>query len=302
MSYQFLREVWWRALDEPADSAPRALISGSGLLCAKDGLWVVGDDLHYLIRVPYKGEMSEGHRIFPGNLSEDHAERKKTKPDTEALFQVSGDSHETLWVAMPSGSTSNRMKGVTVFSGSQRFFTSVDFTPLLERLLKDLPELNIEGGVAIGKELILLNRGNGKSQKNAVVKMNLAAFMAGLKGDWNIADLHIVITPAALGAWDGIPFSFTDAFTHDGVLYFSATAEDTDSTVEDGEVKGSILGYWDGAPHELSRIADHKIEGVAVEFATGGKLRVFAITDADDSKRPSVLLKCEIPLAQKASK
>jgi hypothetical protein len=267
------------------------MVAGSGLIKAADGLWAVGDDLHHLIHIPWNDEVASGHRMFSGDLPEDFKERKKLKPDTEAFFEITRRGQEAVWLAMPSGSKPNRVKGAVIRKSEKLDIRERDFTPLYEALSAQIPGLNIEGATILNDDLVFFQRGNGEAGLNALVFVSLADFIAGFRSG-QLAGSAFRVQRVELGEWQGAAITFTDGFAHDGKLIFSAAAERTNSTYEDGEVVGSVIGIWDGrAARELGRVRDVKIEGLALDKATENEMTCFAITDADESLAPSQLLR-----------
>ncbi len=285
-----LRDIFWVPMED-AVAKPRALVAGSGLIKNADGLWAVGDDLHHLIHIPLSESVARGHRIFPGDLPVDYKERKKLKPDTEAFFEITRRGREAVWLAMPSGSKENRVKGAIIRHGEKFQVHERDFSPLYEVLRALIPELNIEGATLMKDNLVLFQRGNGAARMNALVTVNLNDFIAGFR-DGTISPSAFRVQPVPLGEWAGAPITFTDGFTHEGKLFFSAAAEATQSTYDDGAVIGSVIGVWDGrSARELGRVAKLKIEGLALDKSTENEMTCFAITDADESMQPSQLLR-----------
>lgn len=284
-----LREIYWKPLDD-ALATPRAMTAGSGLIKDRDGLWAVGDDLHHLIHIPWGNEVANGHRMFVGDLPEEPHARKAQKPDTEAFFEISRRGHEAVWLAMPSGSKPNRVKGAVIRKSEKVEIIERDFSPLYEILSLQISELNIEGATLWRDQLVFFQRGNGKSRMNALISVKLKDFIQGFK-DGSIDASAFSIQPVDLGEWDGAAITFTDGFAHRGTLVFTATAEQTDSTYDDGEVAGSVVGVWDGLRARIiGRVAKAKIEGLALNKATETEMTCYAITDNDDPTRPSELL------------
>ncbi len=277
-----VRALRWR--DEAGVS--RLLCAASGLAKAGGRLWVVADDLHHLVDL----RSGRGHRLFPGELPREAARRKKVKKDLEALIALPGGR----LLAFPSGSKERRSLGAVVTPGSVARRTrsrELDCGPLLRALDGVVPDLNIEGGFVAGDRLVLLQRGNGRGRVNALVSYGLDAFLAWVDG--RRAAPAARVRRVELGSWDGVPLSLTDGFFHAGAVYFSAAAEVTDDPVLDGEVKGSVIGRLSpgGKARELARLPGVKVEGMALESAAGGRLRVLAVTDADDPRRPARLLR-----------
>ena len=175
----------------------------------------------------------------------------------------------------------------------------LDVSPLFEELDRHCPALNIEGAVVIGDELRLLQRANKKHPQNAIVRYPLPAILDALATGAVIG----AIAPAAidvveLGAIDGVPLSFTDgASLPDGAMVFTAVAEDTEDTYNDGACLGAAIGVVapDGTVRLLERLDEcHKVEGVAARV-DNNVVRLLLVTDADDPAIPANLFSATLP-------
>ena len=93
-----------------------------------------------------------------------------------------------------------------------------------------------------------------------------------------------------LGQIDGIPFCFTDAAAlPDGAMVFTAVAEDTNDTYNDGTCAGAVVGIVDDELRCLHRLErPYKIEGVDVRME-GDVVKLLLVTDADDPDTPASL-------------
>ncbi len=94
-------------------------------------------------------------------------------------------------------------------------------------------------------------------------------------------------------AFDGVALSFTDgAVLPGGDWLFSAAAEDTSDTYNDGRCAGSAIGLVDagGTIQLLERLSlTCKVEGIAASVS-GQTINLLLVTDADDRLRPALLL------------
>ena len=292
-----------RALDlaDTGDARlPRHVSAASGLACAGSSLYVVADDELHLGVFDAAGD-APGRllRLFDGELPADKAARKKQKPDLEAIVELPpfGDFGDGALLALGSGSKRNRRRGTLLrldelgaITGAPRV---VDVSQLFEELDRHCPALNIEGAAAIGDELRLLQRANKKHPRNAIVRYSLPAILAALARGGAIG----AIAPAAidtvdLGDIDGVPFSFTDgASLPDGGMVFTAVAEDTEDTYNDGACLGAAIGVAarDGTLRFLDQLDEcHKVEGVAARV-DNNVIRLLLVTDADDPAIPASL-------------
>lgn len=149
-------------------------------------------------------------------------------------------------------------------------------------LAEHFQDLNIEGSVVYREQLLLAQRGNGRGRENALVLLDLPQVLRDLQdGQLSAAALQRIV-PLQLPELDGVPLSLTDlSVAPSGALYFTATAEATDSSYLDGACVGSVLGRLDAQLSivELSRLTPVvKIEGLA--FQADG--RPLLVADADD--------------------
>lgn len=276
----------------------RPLVAGSALAQTEGTLWAVADDLNHLLRLSPSGEPAESFVLFPEELPEDPALRKKVKRDFEALFEIPTRSGKRL-IAFPSGSKDNRMWGSLIhLDGAGDFVsaTEVDFSPLLQALKTQIEDLNIEGGAVLGNQLLLFQRGNGPAKFNGIVRINLADFEQGLTGRWDVAAQRFGVRAVSLGDYDGTPLSFTEADVIDGQIFFAAAAERSKDTYEDGPVTGSVIGRLtpNFEAEILLKIPDLKVEGLCLKEAGSDWISLYGLTDADDPGKTSALLQIDI--------
>src|SRR5688500_18121966 len=110
----FLREL----LVDPARH-PRGqphLSAASGVAQAGRWLYIVADDEHHLGRFAAESDAAgrvELHRVLAGDLPDYAGQRKKRKPDLEALtvLPASAASPHGVLLALGSGSRPNRQQG-----------------------------------------------------------------------------------------------------------------------------------------------------------------------------------------------
>jgi hypothetical protein len=251
------------------------LSAASALVCQGQSLWVLADDALVLQRYNLNGDWQAEQTLLPGELPADAKQRKRLKPDFEALLLLP----EGGLLALGSGSTKRRCRGCLVEADSVRV---IELSPLYEALSERFQDLNIEGGVVYGGQLLLAQRGNGRGRENALVVLDLPQVLRDLQdGQLSAAALQRIV-PLHLPELDGVPLSLTDlSVAPGGALYFTATAEATDSSYLDGACVGSVLGRLDAqlTVVELNRLAPVvKIEGLA--FQSDG--RPLLVADADD--------------------
>jgi hypothetical protein len=284
-------------LAETAAGRPLHLSAASGLVCLNSFNYVVADDeLHLGVFRTNSSEPGHLVRLFDGELPASKSARKKKKPDCEALtlLPAYGDYPHGALLALGSGSRRNRRLGALLgldeqgaVRGSPRV---VDLSPVLAPLEDEFTALNIEGAVVSGAEMRLFQRGNKRHAENAIIRFELSTFLDALSSEQTGAVKPSGISKFDLGQIDGIPFCFTDAAAlPDGAMVFTAVAEDTDDTYNDGACTGAVLGIADNELRCLHRLErPYKIEGVDAKME-GDAIKLLLVTDADDADTPAGL-------------
>ena len=171
-----LREL---TLDVPRGAGGGRYVSAaSGLVRTGGHIYVAADDERELAVFPAAGD-APGRlvRFLPGDLPADPEERKRDKPDVEALALLPPGPAPGRLLALESGSKPNRRGGVLwdldadgALAGDPR---RLDLAALYAVLEADIPDLNIEGATVAGDRLLLFQRGNGRAGVNAVIGLEL---------------------------------------------------------------------------------------------------------------------------------
>ncbi len=275
------------------------LSSASGLVRVGKWLYAVADDEHHLGRFTADaapGDCVELHRILAGDLPVDKARRKKLKPDLEALvlLPAQAGSAPGVLLALGSGSRPNRERGFVLdLDGDGRLHGEarlVELASLYQPLRSTFADLNIEGAFVAGERFHLLQRGNKGAGRNAAIEYSLAEIQDWVAGARPDAPAAIGVEQFSLGAVGGIPLGFTDGTALPGGGWvFSAVAEDTHDSYQDGRCAASAIGWVDANDRlqHLEPIAGApKVEGIAL----AGDGHLLIVTDSDDPAVPSQLL------------
>lgn len=289
------------------------LSAASGLVRLGQTLYVVADDeLHLGL---FEDTVAAGTPPAPGrllallegDLPRDAAQRKKAKPDFEALAQLPpwpGCAGGAL-LALGSGSAPSRETAVLLpltecgqLSGRQSVVSlSALYAPLRQRFA----DLNIEGVWVAQGQLHLLQRGNKSDARSACIRYDWNAVARWLAGEPTQPTTLTSVQVLDLGAVEGVPLGLTDGVPLPGGDWlFSAVAEDTSDSVADGDCVASALGVVgaDGRVRSLWRLQGApKVEGIAVQRA-GADWQVTMVTDADDPAVASQLLQVHLPRRQ----
>ncbi len=262
---------------------PSHISAASGLVVDEKNFYVIADDELSLATFPRDGSPGKMTPLFSGTLPLKHKERKKQKPDLESLIKF-GDG----LLAIPSGSRPNRVRGIFLKNKQPQ---PVDYSDIYKHLQSSFPELNIEGSVIRGNEFILLQRGNGAANKNALIILDLQSVQAAVSLGHPISKTSLIeIKLIDLEVLNQVPLSFTDAALDDsGDIWFLAAAEASNSTFNDGQYVGSILGRIDKKNNIVSTSeldCPHKPEGLALDTVNSC---FWIVTDADDSSQAAGL-------------
>jgi hypothetical protein len=292
------RQVRKLAIDPSSHSRGLSFLSAaSGLVRVGERLYVVADDENHLGVFDAAGN-APGRliRLFDGDLPESAKKRKTQKPDLEALLLLPAAAQwpAGALLALGSGSRPSRFKGALLRLDKRGEVhgpaCAIDLEPLYDNANARFTELNIEGAFIAGDALLLLQRGS-MSGPNAVVRFSLNDVMAWLSGAAASLQPRSIVE-CDLGAIDGVPFAFTDgAALPDGSWLFSAVAERTDNSYDDGACLAAAIGLADrdGSVRSMRRLdPTRKVEGIEVQVA-GSTVNIGMVTDADDPSIPAEL-------------
>ncbi len=300
----------WRELTLPVAEAGNVLYADerySGHLSAASGMVIVGtqlyvvadDELHLGLFSLLDKEPGQCLKVFAGELPSKKKARKKHKPDLETLTLLPAmpDFPEGALLALGSGSKPNRQRAILLpldkNGHPEENIITLDLSPLYTELREYFPDLNIEGALISHHRLVLMQRGNQAQPQSALIYCPLDLFMQLVNGHAVNFSGRLTVKLYSLPKVEGVPLCFTDgALLANGDILFSAVAEGTDDSYNDGVCVGAALGIIsaDGslACCELLQ-HPHKVEGVAIASNSKG-LQVLLVTDADDAAIPAALL------------
>jgi hypothetical protein len=295
-----------RELDVAEPSTPEGhphISAASGIVRRGSYAYVIGDD-ELCLGVFDLATNDPGtlRPALPGELPADDSERKRHKPDLEALTSLPPleDSPHGGLLGLGSGSDPTRDRGFFWALRDDGALEgepwAVDFHPLYEALRAELGEVNVEGAAVFHDCLWLFNRGNEAGSRNAVAELSIRDLSASIHGDREVeADELVVVREYELGEVDGVRLCFSDATTLlEDLVAFTASAEGT----EDGDIHGSLVGTIDseGEVRRLRTIDPQwKVEGIHAAVDSG-IIDLMFVCDQDDPGTPSPLLSATMPL------
>ena len=261
--------------------------SASGLIYKNNALWIIGDNSGFLYEYQIDSKDLIRHPLLE-NPSENII--KKDKPDYEAITNFGED----LYI-FGSGSTDKRNSMVHLNASSKKIISTYDLGELYATI-KDVAKVNaedfnLEGAIYDGKSWYLLNRGNGIACRNVLFTIT----GENLKDNFSVFSTDFILPEL-----QGVRTSFTDAILIDNIIYFLATAEDTISTYDDGEVLGSIIGGIDLKTMKITfteKISDsHKFEGLTLFNQSNEKVEFLLCEDTDTEVLETHIYKLSLDL------
>lgn len=246
--------------------------SASGLLYNDNTLLLIGDNSGYLYEYSIDSSNLKSYPLI-ANPSENIP--KSEKPDFESLTQY----QDTLYL-FGSGSTAKRNSMVQFDLKQKKKISTnnmVDLYAVMQSFGNLKPEdFNLEGAIFDGETWYLFNRGNGISQRNVLFSLRakkLSDEFSLMSNDYKLPKIK------------GVRSTFTDAVLVDGKIYFLATAENTKSTYNDGEVLGTLIGCINLETMKIEftkKISDiHKFEGLTVFKKSTKKIEFLLCEDKD---------------------
>jgi hypothetical protein len=240
------------------------LSAASGLVRVRDRFYVIADDELDLAVFDVGGVAPlRLIRLVEGELPAAPKKRKALKPDFEALLVLpaSDASPHGALLALGSGSRPNRWTGAIAGLDEQGEVRGavrvIDLAPLYGSLGGHVDALNIEGAfISADAALVLLQRSKARGA-GAAIRFDLEEVMAWLAGRRVEALSPRAVRRYDLGAMAGVPLAFTDgAALANGSWVFSAVAEDSDSSYDDGSCLAAAIGIVDrdGTLRSLQRL------------------------------------------------
>lgn len=259
--------------------------SASGLLYQGNSLFIISDNSSFLYEYH-----SDTMQLTKNPLTQNSQENiiKKQKPDFEAIAY-----YENSLYLFGSGSTENRNKMIEVNATTKQVVATTDLSDLylsMQSFGNIKPEdFNLEGAIYNGEKWFFFNRGNGISNKNVVFT---------IEGKNLTNEFSLLSNELKLPKIKGVRASFTDAILVEDKIYFLATAEDTKSTYDDGEVLGSIIGRIDVKTMKIDFTkkitTTQKFEGLTLYNETKEDITFLLCEDNDTDILESDIYKLEL--------
>ena len=271
--------------------------SGSALEFRNNVLYVVGDDINYVLCLD--NDWNEINRIVLFEFDGDRIP-KPDKPDLECATIIA----DVLYL-MGSGSKSPQRDVafiVDLFTGKIKKINTAAFYAIF-RDRKLVQEMNIEGFSVCKDQLLFFNRAN-TTQGNQLIITDTKIIEKQLPNKFKIIPINIA-------PLENIPLGISGA-CYDAIqdrLFLTASAEDTSNAYDDGKIIGSVLAIVDNAYEQLTKptldihpliyldkvhsaFTEQKIESICITESKNNFYKCTLVADNDDGK--SQLFEIEI--------
>lgn len=263
--------------------------SASGLFYSDGSLFIASDNSGYLYEFHTKDQSLTRIKLFDSQTLENIP--KKRKPDFEAVAQKDGKLY-----LFGSGSTDKR-NASTIVDLKTKEITNKNLSGLYTEMRNvsgiDAENFNLEGAFAAQDAWFFFQRGNGSGGNNGIFKVigNLEKFA------------EVKYLPMELPKIKHVSTSFTDAVLIDDAIWFLATAEDTNSTYDDGEVLGSLIGKIDFETMQVvfsqQITSTQKFEGLALYSNSENEISFLLCEDNDTDGMESGIFKLTLEMGHK---
>ncbi|MDO7847520.1 hypothetical protein Q5H92_14215 [Hymenobacter sp. M29] len=285
-----------------SETSVPGLPSASGVEIIGGTAYIIGDDAPLLyqldahtLAVTGRVPLFETTAFGTGRLP------KADKPDLECMAALIWPDGRPGLLLLGSGSLPTRTRGWFVpTAGASQPPEVVNLAPLYDLLRPQLPAgtvLNLEAAATTETELLLFQRTVGRADAALLFRLPLAAtlaFMASGGAAPAVGRLSFELPEIA-----GSPAGFSGATFVDGLLFVTASVENTTDAVLDGEVLGSFVGLvnLDTQEAAFARLAWRdgrayrgKVEGLAVRRSMGRHhWELLLVTDDDQGGSTAVV-------------
>jgi hypothetical protein len=265
--------------------------SASGIEIYKNKIYIIGDDAGWLFILDKCYKLLEKIPLLKKKKLSNKPIPKKHKPDLEAMTFVKYKGENILLIFGSGSKPTKREKLFMVYPERKHAVEQYS----LEELYVDLvgkkiktATLNIEAAAANTSSIYLMHRGN-VSKKNIIFEYSLKEFMNFILKEKKKAPLS-AFRVCRLPQINAIPAGFSGASMLDEKrILFSASVEDSENEIDDGEILGSYIGIHNTETKELNCAAlkkgpkpmELKIESVCLLQSQDNKHTVLAVTDSD---------------------
>jgi hypothetical protein len=272
--------------------------SGSGLAFLMNRIYLIGDDVSYLLMVDTAFNVTDSIKLFE---SRETKISKELKQDLEAAAVVFIKRSPKI-LLVGSGSLSPYRNSGWLIDPSAKQKIEIDLKPFYNRLKSEgIDAINIEGITAISAGMVLANRGNKSFAANYLI------FTAN--EFWNNPDSSQIKICKVGTNTDTTSFTGVSGLEYSKLsdkLLLTVSTENTNNAIQDGTIGKSYLWIINNISVKKNMIAinpntiidlealderfkGHKIESVCI--ISEDKKQMQLVLVADDDKGTSDLFK-----------
>lgn len=265
--------------------------SASGIDIFDNKLYIIGDDSPYLYTLDEEYKLIEKTEIFKTEHFSTGRIPKKLKEDLECSTIINYENNNYLLIS-GSGSQDNRNNAYLIdltTKETKKFQMKLIYSLFLD-IYKDVTSINVEAICADNKFIYFFNRG-GKNELNIVLRMTLDHLFEYFNTK-NISDFTYILYTCELPSINDISSGFSGATIYDNKMFFTSSVENTDNSIDDGEILGSLISLVDYSNNNFEIIEScyllhnnrHlvvKIESISILSKEDNKYRALLVTDDD---------------------
>lgn len=259
---------------------------------------MVGDDMRWLVSLDDDWNVTGKLALSGIDTLENNRTPWNVKADFESIASFNFEDTDYMLVLSSGSMVNTRDTAHIIRLGDSLTSYKKNIRDLYEKIkslagIPDSNEINIEGLAVSNSAAYFFHRGN--VYENFFVEIQLDSLMSYLlSGNNNLPALKIYTVN--LPTYNQIPSGFSGAcFMPDqSAILYTASLEDTDSELYDGEILGSFIGYipldkLDAGISFASLLKDKnelpinkKLESIVIKSVTDNKLLVLSVSDNDD--------------------
>lgn len=266
--------------------------SASGLEHIGDDYYVIGDNAPWVFVLDGSFHMTSKFSLGTYSATEDGVMTKSAKHDFEAMTEIEMYGKTYLFIFGSGSKQPYRFEGKLIDVANRevvKTYSLQKFYKILRDEAKLNPEeFNIEAAATVNSQLYLFNRG-----KNRIIVASMEHFFEFINGESKT--LKLKSYSIDLPRINDIKAGFSGAVgdSRNERILFTASVENTDDWVQDGEILGSFIGVIDiknlqqhYAPEtvqiksERGKI-DFKAESISISESKGDTYKCAVVTDND---------------------
>ena len=286
------------------------LPSASGIEYANSTIFVIGDDLRWLVSMDDEWHVTDSLVLSAIDTVVHNRTPWNVKADFESIARFIYRENDFLLVLSSGSMVVTRDTAHLINLTNGRGVIRKNIRELYNKIKKQagIPEgseINIEGLAVSENTAYLLHRGN--VNENFLAAIKLESLMNYLTSDDSQLP-ELTVYGFELPRYKKVPSGFSGACIvpgREGIL-FTASLEDTESELADGTILGSYVGYipfsglGNGIFYPVLLTDDNKtpvstkLESIVLKSLSGNKVTALSVSDNDDGS--SDIFEIEITL------